>query len=238
MKELQRSIDMTFKVGYENNKELVQTSGVTIYPYLVNITDEAAKLKVTPELPNPYPDLAMRNTYQAENCNSQTPCAVGTSATFKSVPLDTFVKGKINRRTKKYPTEQSFKATFVLLISDARMGYYSSFFESAAPLLVELQLNNNEDNEKLGSFTSKINIQKAWAGVPIFKIGTKVSDFDGFEFLNTLAAVGNAGVFLMFLAALAFFFFRKFKNMMKAKTKFSELIKKFEQGNEHLELNA
>lgn len=38
------------------------------------------------------------------------------------------------------------------------MGYYANFFESVSPLLVELQLNNNEDNEKLGSFTSKINI--------------------------------------------------------------------------------
>lgn len=74
--------------------------------------------------------------------------------------------------------------------------------------------------------------------MPIFKIGTKIEHFDGFEFLNTLAAVGNAGILLVFLAALAFFFFRKLKNMMKAKTKFSELIKKFEQGNEHLELNA
>lgn len=63
MKELQRSIDMTFKVGYESNKQLVQTDGVTIYPYLVNITDEAAKLKVTPELPYPYPNLALRNIY-------------------------------------------------------------------------------------------------------------------------------------------------------------------------------
>jgi hypothetical protein len=63
MKELQRSIDMTFKVGYESGKELVQTEAVTIYPFLMNITDEAAKLKITPELPYPYPDLSMRNIY-------------------------------------------------------------------------------------------------------------------------------------------------------------------------------
>ena len=109
---------------------------------------------------------------------------------------------------------------------------------SAAPLMMKLELSNNKDNVQLGSFTATVDIQKAWAAVPIFKIGTKPEDFDGLEFLNTLAALGNAGIFLVFLGALGFFFFRKFRNVMKAKTKFSELIKKFEQGNEHLELNA
>ena len=118
---------MTFKVGYESNNELVQTDGITVYPYLVNITDPSVKAKVTPELPYPYPNLAMRNYYQAEKCNSQTPCGAYTEATFKSVPINTYVEGKYNTRKKTYPTEQSFTAQFVLLISDARMGYYSSF---------------------------------------------------------------------------------------------------------------
>ena len=94
MKELQRSIDMTFKVGVESNNELVESQDVTVYPYLVNITDEAAKLKVTKELPDPLPNLAMRNIYEGEKCNSQNPCAVETSATFKKVPLYTYVAGK------------------------------------------------------------------------------------------------------------------------------------------------
>lgn len=119
------------------------------------------------------------------------------------------------------------------------MGYFSSFMGvEASPLLLKLQLNNNEDNAKMGSITSKINVKKAWAAVPIFKIGTKPEHFDGLEWMNTLAAVGNAGVFVIFFAALAFFFFRKLRNQMQTKIKYSELIKKFEEGNEHLELNA
>ena len=46
LNDLQRVFDMTFKVGFEgSNKELVQTEDVTIYPYLVNITDEAFDAK-------------------------------------------------------------------------------------------------------------------------------------------------------------------------------------------------
>lgn len=67
----------------------------------------------------------------------------------------------------------------------------------------------------MGQHIAKINVVKAWDDIPIFKIGTKIEHFDGLEFLNTLAAVGNAGILFMFLAALGFFFFRQFKGMMK-----------------------